>query len=231
MKLVSDRLENTLEIKRLNKRCLHKVAHNRQEQPYESSKAISHRWWQGNCKKCKKMGKYDAQEKKTTMKGTGWEEKGKETTDVGTTLARRTRGGWGKASPEPREEGLEALQRHWGEQGHVYILQLFLGYYFCEVFQNAHVMSWEQSQALSNGWVSALPQPGLTCTIFFQLASAKRSPATGPQQPRQRNVLFHMCADLCLKMKARAYLRNWSSPGILWSNRFLVLWKWGFKPC
>lgn len=42
------------------------------------------------------------------MKGTGWEEKGKETTDVGTTLARRTRGGWGKASPEPRGAGSPA---------------------------------------------------------------------------------------------------------------------------
>lgn len=42
------------------------------------------------------------------MKGTGWEERGKETTDVGTTLARRARGGWGKAFPEPRGAGSPA---------------------------------------------------------------------------------------------------------------------------
>lgn len=230
MKLVSDRLENTLEIKRLNKRCLHKVAHNRQEQPYESSKAISDRWWQGNCKKCKKMGKYDVQEKrKTTMKGTGWEERGKETTDVGTTLARRARGGWGKASPEPRGAGSPAETL--GRAGTCTFCNYSLVTTSVKFFEMHTWCPGNRAKPFRMGECLLCPSQGWPASFSSSLPLQKGAQQQGPQQPRQKNVLFHMCADLCLKMKARAYLRNWSSPGILWSNRFLVLWKWGFKPC
>lgn len=42
----SDRLENNMEIKRLNKGCLHGVAHTKKEKTYGSSKAISRAWEQ-----------------------------------------------------------------------------------------------------------------------------------------------------------------------------------------
>lgn len=46
MKLASDRLENNMEIKRLNKGRLCGVAHTRKERTYGSSKAISRAWKQ-----------------------------------------------------------------------------------------------------------------------------------------------------------------------------------------
>lgn len=42
MKLASDGLENNMENKRLNKGCLHGVAHSRKERTYGSRKAVSH---------------------------------------------------------------------------------------------------------------------------------------------------------------------------------------------
>lgn len=95
------------------------------------------------------------------------------------------------------QEGLEALQRHWWEQGHVYILQLFLGYYFCEVFWNAHVMPWEQSQALLNGWVSMPP-----CSAparadlhhFLPACLCKKEPRNGGLSNPGRKMFYFTCA-------------------------------------
>lgn len=42
---------------------------------------------------------------------------------------------------------------------------------------------------------------------IFLLSPAIRTAAKGPQAPRQSNVGFHTCTNLCLKKKTCAYLR------------------------